>query len=906
MKTPNRETIARKEIGKTHISRRTALFLCISFLLMLTVVAGADLYLRVIKGDAPVFSSPQAPQKAAGWFLWIRRHNTALLEQINAYENHLNQHSPLTQLFVPPIQQGLTQFLHTGNEKVYVGKNLWLFYRPGMDYLMGPNFMAPQILQRRRRSTAEWQKSMEPNPVAAIVEFHRQLKQQGIALLVVPTPTKAMLYGNQFMSLRSSDEAVLNNPGYDHFVRQLHAENIEVLHLHDILAAQKQTSLYLQTDSHWTPHGVSVAAEAIAKRIASMVPNTKSTSALYQMAPTQIENQGDLAAMLRISNPSAPINKERVTIHRVVTKNHQNWRPDKTAPVLLLGDSFSNIYSLDGMNWGVSSGLAEHISYHLNTPIDAIRINDNGSYATRQYLSRSQQQGKNRLAGKKVVVYQFAIRELSAGNWKTGLSMSSSSSTAHSTTPLLSKTQAISGRVKKIKPISNPQNSTYQDCLIPLLLSNVKTANGATLKEDIIVYLWGMLGGEMTAHNHIPVGKTIAVEATPFEQVEDQIGSYRRLDFSDKTSMALNAYVGDSRVPGKNTGAPTPPPPRAQEAPPQTAKGAPVTIATNRGPEPSPASEFLNTVTSIVKRTPAPVYVSQSGWMFLSQELSHLTKGAFWGDRAANVSIGESPDVADPLPAILDFHRQLKKRGIELVLVPVPPKAVVYANELTDGKNASTGRTDFYHQQFYSILAKRGIAVVDLTSPFIAAKEHTNKEVYCRQDSHWSGYGCQIAANKIYARIATQIGDITVEKTRYYSKERTVQIDGDLWRKLADNSIPKETVSLTGISTQQDSLIPVEPWKQSPVLLLGDSHTLVFSAGGDMHAKGSGLPDHLAATLGFPVDVMGIRGSGATMARVSLLRREDSLAGKKIVIWCFTARDFTESAGGWAIVPVER
>jgi len=54
------------------------------------------------------------------------------------------------------------------------------------------------------------------------------------------------------------------------------------------------------------------------------------------------------------------------------------------------------------------------------------------------------------------------------------------------------------------------------------------------------------------------------------------------------------------------------------------------------------------------------------------------------------------------------------------------------------------------------------------------------------------------------------------------------------------------------------------------------------------------------------VDVIGVRGSGATQARVNLLRRAKAdpacLAGKKIVIWCFAARDFTESAG-WSLVP---
>jgi alginate O-acetyltransferase complex protein AlgJ len=86
--------------------------------------------------------------------------------------------------------------------------------------------------------------------------------------------------------------------------------------------------------------------------------------------------------------------------------------------VLLLGDSFSNIYSQSGMGWGEGAGLAEQLSLALNCPLDRIVINAGGSYTTRQRLRAELLGGKNRLAGKRVVVYQFAVRDLLAGDWK--------------------------------------------------------------------------------------------------------------------------------------------------------------------------------------------------------------------------------------------------------------------------------------------------------------------------------------------------------------------------------------------------------------------------------------------------------------------------------------------------------
>ena len=54
---------------------------------------------------------------------------------------------------------------------------------------------------------------------------------------------------------------------------------------------------------------------------------------------------------------------------------------------------------------------------------------------------------------------------------------------------------------------------------------------------------------------------------------------------------------------------------------------------------------------------------------------------------------------------------------------------------------------------------------------------------------------------------------------------------------------------------------------------MGDSHCLVFHTGGDLQGTGAGLADQLAAELSAAVDVIGVRGSGATPARVNLLRR---------------------------------
>jgi alginate O-acetyltransferase complex protein AlgJ len=44
--------------------------------------------------------------------------------------------------------------------------------------------------------------------------------------------------------------------------------------------------------------------------------------------------------------------------------------------------------------------------------------NDDGAFATRLALRRMLSAGEDRLAGKRVVIYQFAARELAVGDWR--------------------------------------------------------------------------------------------------------------------------------------------------------------------------------------------------------------------------------------------------------------------------------------------------------------------------------------------------------------------------------------------------------------------------------------------------------------------------------------------------------
>jgi len=191
------------------------------------------------------------------------------------------------------------------------------------------------------------------------------------------------------------------------------------------------------------------------------------------------------------------------------------------------------------------------------------------------------------------------------------------------------------------------------------------------------------------------------------------------------------------------------------------------------------------------------------------------------------------------------------------------------------------------------------------------AREHPDDDPYCRQDTHWSGRGCVLAAQQVAAEVKDRPWLKDVKRRAFDTETKPVEITGDLYAAVRPPPTgPKERVPLRFVGTRKDGAIdPVEDDQASPIVLLGDSHCQVFHTGGRMHAAGAGLADQLALEFGTPVDVVTVDGAGGSSSRVNLMRfaqlDPDYLKRKRLVVWCFAAREFTEGSG-WQKVRLGR
>jgi alginate O-acetyltransferase complex protein AlgJ len=147
-----------------------------------------------------------------------------------------------------------------GNEQVYLGREGWLHFRPGVDYLTGPGFLNLGFQKRRSLSgDASVGAAVQPDPVAAVLDFKHQLEKRNIHLILMPIPDKAMIEP-EFLSRRypASGGVPLQNPSYTAFLAKLREAGVEVLDVTDAFWHDKQSttrSQYLKTDTQWTPEG---------------------------------------------------------------------------------------------------------------------------------------------------------------------------------------------------------------------------------------------------------------------------------------------------------------------------------------------------------------------------------------------------------------------------------------------------------------------------------------------------------------------------------------------------------------------------------------------------------------------------------------------------------------------------
>jgi hypothetical protein len=367
------------------IGRRTALALGAAFLILL-LVPPVDQVVSELRS--------QGRWRFLDVFRRIPTHSS-----LHQFEEDLSSDSVLAQKARTAYQTVLSRWLGRGNEKIILGKDGFLFFRKEVDMATGPGFLGRRSAPRR--GTGEAREERGPSdPVAAIVDYHRQLKDRGIHLLFVPLPVKPFVYPEKLWPGYPASGRAACNVDREAFEKSLDRAGVDVFDATDDLwNAKDRGELFLKGDTHWTPRGMEIVAGRIAERLRPIVgPPTRT----YGTTRKTVSHDGDLLRMLEVPPDSGLFLKQSIEISEVTAQEGGE------APVLLLGDSFTNVFSRRELEWGERAGLGEHLMLRWGVPVEILARNGGGATGVRELLSRL----PALLRRKRVVVWACSSRDL--------------------------------------------------------------------------------------------------------------------------------------------------------------------------------------------------------------------------------------------------------------------------------------------------------------------------------------------------------------------------------------------------------------------------------------------------------------------------------------------------------------
>jgi alginate O-acetyltransferase complex protein AlgJ len=292
-----------------------------------------------------------------------------------------------------PVRARLQTVLHAlfaeGNRKVLVGRDGWLFHRPGVQALTGRGpVLGPTHSVAKDPALREWTGAL---PV--IQEFATQLEERGIRLLLVPVPDKAALWSAHLpRTTGTAGPARRYHPDWPAFVDELRGK-VEVVDLTDALP-------YLRDDTHWDSHGARAAAAAVAG-----VVSGKPVSPPEPAGHTALAGQGDLVGLLGLTEAAAARHQSTLTVPWVAPVDS-----DDSAPTVVLGDSNVNMYDDPGLPYHQpGAGFASWLAASLGEPLHVIAINGGGATQVRQRFAALPD---DVVRSKMTVVWVLAERDL--------------------------------------------------------------------------------------------------------------------------------------------------------------------------------------------------------------------------------------------------------------------------------------------------------------------------------------------------------------------------------------------------------------------------------------------------------------------------------------------------------------
>lgn len=267
----------------------------------------------------------------------------------------------------------------------------------------------------------------------------------------------------------------------------------------------------------------------------------------------------------------------------------------------------------------------------------------------------------------------------------------------------------------------------------------------------------------------------------------------------------------------------------------------------------------------------------------LDREGSAINEGALtFRDR---YYIAQQPDAEgrwpnDAIETITELDRQLRARGIDLIVLPIPAKEEINAKAFTSHA-PEDGIINPHRLRFYRSLLERDVEIINLAPALIEALGRFDYVFYDGPDPHPAQGAIQVAAQAIGRRLQRYPIVRRARESGGEWERRDVRLRFE--REFLDESAPDH--EYPGSQILKDGVPIAQYTEASPVIVMGDSFIGFKIASG---VEGVDIPAHIAyETRIVPTRLESWEGASQIMRRMAR-RGPDFLKGRRVCIFALS------------------
>lgn len=306
-----------------------------------------------------------------------------------------------------------------GTTEDVIGKDGWVVLTTELNYAASGPFWGEAGRKANPKAAPD-----AADPLPAILDFHTQLAARGITLIFMPVPTRIVVYPEAILgkerlaSFKTTPH--LNSPEHE-FLQLLRKQGVKVLELTPLFLAGRNdphAPLFIPSESHWTPGGISLATAELAKLIKPMSFYRGVPKHEFAVTWQERDHFGHIYKDVRDKAKLPERPKDRVWVRSCKLKapdgeKKMEWH-NPESPVVIIGDS-NIIWWRDQ-----ESALFHQLSADLSFPVDNLATTGGGATNTRLNFIRTAFAEPDYLKGKKVVIWCFTSRSFynSHDGWK--------------------------------------------------------------------------------------------------------------------------------------------------------------------------------------------------------------------------------------------------------------------------------------------------------------------------------------------------------------------------------------------------------------------------------------------------------------------------------------------------------